>query len=154
MQDKSAPEKEKKAELPFMMTVMHIHKEWQNYMKKLAQESGIPDSYRMIIMFLSRKPGASQKDLAAFCGTTYAAVSQTIKEMVSNGYITKEVSETDQRYSVLYLTDKGKECAERTLKRIHDADAVITETLGKEKEREMVKVLESLSETIRKELLR
>ena len=29
-------------ERPLMLTVMHAHKEWQNYMKKLAQESGIP----------------------------------------------------------------------------------------------------------------
>ena len=98
-------------EKPLMLEIMHIHKEWQNYMKKIAQESGIPESYRMIIMFLSRNPGVSQKEVAAFCGTTYAAVSQTIKEMHLTGFIRKETSASDQRYSMLYLTDKGTEYA-------------------------------------------
>lgn len=138
-------------ERPLMLTVMHAHKEWQNYMKKLAQESGIPDSYRMIIMYLSRKPGVSQKEIAAFCGTTYAAVSQTIKEMHSGGFIRKEINHEDQRYSMLYLTEKGEECARRILEKIKEADAVITKTLGEEKEREMVREIEKLTEVIRKE---
>ena len=139
-------------ERPLMMAIMHLHKEWHNYMRKLAQESGIPDSYRMIIMFLSRKPGASQKEIAAFCGTTYAAVSQTIKEMHLNGYIDKKMSEEDQRYNVLYLTEKGEECARATLERIKEADGKITEALGYENERKMVAEIEKLSEIIRKGL--
>ena len=137
---------------PLMLEIMHIHKEWQNYMKKIAQEIGIPDSYRMIIMFLSRNPGASQKEIAAFCGTTYAAVSQTIKEMHLTGFIRKETSALDQRYSVLYLTDKGNECAIKTVEKLKIADGKITKTLGYEKEREMATEIEKLSEVIRKEL--
>ena len=139
-------------EKPLMLEIMHIHKEWQNYMKKIAQESGIPESYRMIIMFLSRNPGVSQKEVAAFCGTTYAAVSQTIKEMHLTGFIRKETSASDQRYSVLYLTEKGKECAMKTVEKLKIADAKITETLGYEKERKMAAEIKMLSEVIKKEL--
>ncbi|MBE6731760.1 MAG: winged helix-turn-helix transcriptional regulator [Ruminococcaceae bacterium] len=139
-------------EKPLMMEIMHIHKEWQNYMKKIAQESGIPESYRMIIMFLSRNPGVSQKEVAAFCGTTYAAVSQTIKEMHLTGFIRKETSASDQRYSMLYLTDKGTEYAMKTVEKFKAADAKITETLGYENERRMASEIKKLSEVIKKEL--
>ena len=97
-------EKEKK---PLMLALMETTKEWKSYMRKIALESGIPDSYRMIIMHLARFPGANQKELAEFSHKTTAAISQTIKEMQYTGYIVKETDESDRRLCRLYLTEKG-----------------------------------------------
>lgn len=137
---------------PLMLVLKHTYKEWANYMRKLALEAGIPDSYRMIIMYLSRHPGASQKDLAEYCQMTPAAVSQTIKEMQLTGYINKEASDGDKRLVQLYLTEKGKSSAERVHTKIHEADQIITSVLSKEKEEELIKALNLLSDTIRREL--
>jgi len=137
---------------PLMLVIKHTYKEWTNYMRKLALEAGIPDSYRMIVMYLSRNPGASQKDLAEYCDMTPAAVSQTIREMQLTGYINKESSLGDRRLVQLYLTEKGKSSAERIRTRIHEADKIITSAITKEKEEELIEALNLLSETIRKEL--
>lgn len=137
---------------PLMLVIKHTYREWTNYMRKLALEAGIPDSYRMIVMYLLRNPGASQKDLAEYCQMTPAAVSQTIREMQLTGYINKEVSKEDKRLVQLYLTEKGKSSADRIRTKIHEADQIITSAITKEKEEELIEALNLLSGTIRREL--
>ncbi len=137
---------------PLMLVIKHTYREWTNYMRKLALEAGIPDSYRMIVMYLSRNPGASQKDLAEHCQMTPAAISQTIKEMQLTGYINKEASKEDKRLVQLYLTEKGRSSADRIRTKIHQADRIITSAITKEKEEELIEALNLLSDTIRREL--
>jgi len=137
---------------PLMLTIKQTYKEWANYMRKLALEAGIPDSYRMIIMFLARNPGASQKKIAEHCQKTYASISQTVKAMLQADYLTKEINTADQRYAQLYLTEKGQSGVNRIKNKIHEADRIITSVITPEKERDMIDLLDKLNETIRKEL--
>ncbi len=139
-------------ERTLMQTVRDTHRLWTDYMKSVAVSVGIPDSYRMVLPFLLRHPGASQKDIAEFRGITTASVSQVIKEMELTGYIRKEIDAKDQRYVNLYLTDKGKAAAEEIHARLKYADGRITELLTPETERQMLEMLHDLSEIIEKEL--
>lgn len=121
-------------------------------MRKAASEIGVPDSYRYIIMFLSRHPGASQKELAEFCRTTYAAVSQTVKEMQLTGYIIKEESPHDRRYTQISLTQKGEDASRRILEKLRFADGVITDAIGEKTELELIELMDRISEIIKNQL--
>lgn len=118
-------------------------------MRKCALEVGIPDSYRMIIMYLSRNPGSSQKELAEFASKTTAAINQTVKEMQLNGYIRKETDEKDQRYTKIYLTEKGMEKAELLRGRLRKSDDIITEKMGFENEEKLIEFLDGMAELIK-----
>ncbi|MBR2339110.1 MAG: MarR family transcriptional regulator [Clostridia bacterium] len=135
-----------------MMALGRTHKEWGQHMRKCALEVGIPDSYRLIIMFLSRNPGASQKQLAEFSHKTTAAINQAVKEMLADGYLRKEVDETDQRYTCLYLTDKGTQKAEALRQRLHTSDEFLTSVITAEKEQELIALLDHLCDVIRRDL--
>ena len=137
---------------PLMYTIKQLDKEWIRYLKRNSGELGISDTFRQIIMFLSRNPGASQKDVAHFCNMTGAAVSQTIKEMQLSGFILKETHEEDQRFFKLYLTDKAKEKVEYICSKIYEADNFVTGIVSAKKEAEIVKILSELTEAIRKEI--
>lgn len=135
-----------------MMALLRTRKEWEKHMRKCALEVGIPESYRPVIMYLSRHPGANQKALAEFSNKTTAAVNQTVKEMQTKEYIRMETDEGDRRYTRLYLTDKGHEKSELLRKRLHKSDGVITEMIGKEKEDEIVALLNEVYIIIREGL--
>lgn len=137
---------------PLMLTVKHTDRAWMGYMRKIALEAGIPDSYRTIIMFLARNGEASQKQLAEFSQTTYAAVSRTVKEMELTGYINKTTDDGDRRYAKLSLTEKGWECDRKIRDRIHQAEHTIADSLGEKKEREMIEILENISKLIKEQL--
>lgn len=137
---------------PLMYTVKQLDKAWIKYLKKNSAELGISDTYRQIIMYLSKNPGASQKDIAEFCNMTGAAVSQTIKEMQMFGFILKQTDEVDQRCYKLYLTDKSLKKVEYIRQKIFEMDSFITKTVTAEKEAEISEILYSLTEVIRKEI--
>ena len=135
-----------------MMALSRTQKEWVRHMRACALEIGIPDSYRTVIMYLSRHPGANQKMLAEFSNKTTAAINQTVKEMLVNEYIRKETDESDQRYTKLFLTARGSEKAALLRERLGQSDDKITAVIGFEKEEELIALLDSLYTVIREDL--
>ena len=138
--------------MPLMLAIKHTYKQWNDYMQRLALEAGIPGPYSMIVMYLAKNPGTSQKELADYCQKTYASISQTIKEMQSSDYVIKQTDVNDQRYAKLYLTEKGLACANQVRSKIHEADKVITSIITPNKEKELIEIMELLKNTIQKEL--
>lgn len=132
-------------EKPLMMAVRDTYKLWQEHMRAIAAEVGVPDSYRMVLSYLRRHPGANQKDIAAFRNITTASVSQIVKEMQHTGYLRKETDPDDQRYVHLYLTERGEACAEEILQRVRRSDEEVTARLTPEREAQLAALLEELS---------
>lgn len=137
---------------PLMRTILRTNKQWTLYRRKISQEIGIPDSYRMILMYLNRHPGASQKEIAEFRDSTTSSVNQTVKEMILTGYLEKQTDETDQRCTKLYLTEKGLQCAGQIRQRIEEAEEKIARFITPEKKKEIIDLLTSLSEQIQRGL--
>lgn len=135
-----------------MRAVGRTHRAWNDYIKRITLTEGIPDSYKTVLMFLLRHPGAGQSDIADFALITSSAVNQTVKIMAAEGYLTKEADPSDKRSSRLYLTQKGTEIAERVFERLGEADAAITDKLGKEKEMQLIAILDEIADYIREEL--
>ena len=135
-----------------MMTLGRTHKEWVNHMRKCALEVGIPDSYRMAIMYLSKHPGANQKQLAEFANKTTAAVNKTVKEMQSDGFVMMETDENDRRYTRLFLTEKGSLKADVLRDRLHRSDDIITARITKDREEELIGLLNEVYGVIKEEL--
>ncbi len=135
-----------------MMALSHTQKEWVRHMRHCALEVGVPDSYRSIIMYLSRHPGANQKALAEFSNKTTAAINQAVKEMLADGYVRKETDESDQRYTKLFLTEAGEEKALLLRQRLGQSDDKITAVVTPEKEQELIQLLDMLYDVIRRDL--
>lgn len=135
-----------------MMAVGRTHRAWEQSNRALALRMGIPESYTKIILFLSRRPGANQKDIAAHANVTTAAVNQTVKEMLAAGYLLKETDESDKRYSRLTLTAAGAAVAEKFRDAFERRDAAITAAITAEKEAELIALLDRIYDCIREEL--
>lgn len=137
---------------PLMAVLSRTYKEWTLLMRRCTREVGIPDSFRPIVMFLARHPGASQKMLADVAETTTASVNQTVKKMIESGYVRKETDPADQRYTRLFLTETGMDKAEALRYKLASADERITARIGAYKEEEMSNLLRDLCKMIGEEL--
>lgn len=135
-----------------MMAISRTRRAWTTHTKAVALEIGIPDSYRTVISFLARRPGANQKEIAEFADITTAAVNQTIKEMVADGYVRKETDENDRRHTKIFLTDKGEETGLKLREILRRSDEVITAAITPEKEEEMIELLDKIYDCIRRDL--
>lgn len=125
---------------------------WKQYVREIAWSEGIPESYRTVLMYLHRHPGAGQRSIAEFSGVTTSAVNQTVKSMLAEGCLRKEPDESDKRGTRLYLTEKGEETAAKLYRKLDAANDAITALLGAQKEAEMIELLEKVTEYIRKDL--
>lgn len=135
-----------------MRSVAKARRAWQDHVRHIALEEGIPESYRTVLMYLLRHPGANQRNIAEFAGITTSAVNQTVKLMLEEGYLNKETDPTDKRHSKLFLTEKGAAIARRVFDRLDASDNAITAMIGAEKEAELIAILNDLAEFVRKDL--
>ena len=135
-----------------MRAVARARHAWQAYERKNAQKEGVPDSYRTVLMYLLRNPGANQRNIAEFAGVTTSAVNQAVKSMLEEDYLRKEVDASDKRNTKLYLTEKGTAVAENLFAKLDAADDAITAMIGPEKEAELIGFLEKLADFIREDL--
>ena len=139
-------------EKPLMLMVRQLDRTWRERLRKISADAGIPDPYARILAHLFRYPGSSQKDLAEYTQKTYAAISQTVKEMLREGYVRREVDDQDQRYAKLFLTEKGVDCAQRLRKEIEKAEEQVRMALSAQQQEEVAALLQQLCEAVRKEL--
>ncbi len=136
-----------------MMAVGMTHFVWEKCNRTEAARLGVPESYLKIILFLTRQPGAVQKEIAEFSHVSTAAVNQTVKEMLSAGFLRKEADGTDKRRTRLYLTDRGECVSERMRRSFENRDARITAALTPEKERELISLLDTIRACLEEETL-
>lgn len=132
-----------------MRAVGKARRAWEQHVREIALSAGIPESYRTVIMYLYRHPGAGQRSIAEFAEITTSAVNQTVKSMLLDGYLSKETDESDKRNSKLYLTEKGEETAGKLYEKLNVSDDAITELIGYEKEAELIALLENVAAHIR-----
>ena len=135
-----------------MLVIRDTYKLWRAHMRDIAAAVGVPDSYRMVLTYLLRHPGCSQKALAAYRNITNSSVSQIVKEMQLTGYLRKEADPDDQRYVRLYLTEQGKACAEEIRDRIRRSDAELSALLPPDHEAQLLALLGELSDILEKGL--
>ena len=135
-----------------MKAMARTRRAWNNHVKEIALAVGIPDSYRTVILYLNRHPGANQRNIAEFADVTTSAINQTVKSMIEEGYLRKETDDCDKRHSKLFLTEKGVETAGKLRERLNASDEVITAFVTPEKEAELIALLDEITDCIRRNL--
>ncbi len=76
----------------------------------------------------------------------------SLTETASRIKIRKETDVSDQRYTKLYLTEKGQEKADLLFRRLSQSDAIITEKIGADKEKEVIALLTAICTAMEEEL--
>lgn len=135
-----------------MMAVGRTHHAWEQSNRAVAQQLGVPESFVRITMFLTRHPGANQKEIAGFSNVSTAAVNQTVKEMLIQGFLKKETDVGDKRCSRLFITEAGREIAEKMRDALDRRDDLITAAISRKKEEDLIALLDRIHDIIREDI--
>lgn len=79
-----------------------------------ANAFGIHRSQHMTLMYISRNPNASQKQIANEFKISAAAVAVTLKKLEGLGLILRSTADGDCRQNNITITDKGKAVIDET----------------------------------------
>jgi DNA-binding MarR family transcriptional regulator len=91
---------------------------------------------------LYQHPGTTQKELAEFLQITPAAVSTSVREMESMGFIERKADEHDARLMRLYLSDEAHQVMGENVAQRHAAIAKLLSVLPIEEQEMIVSSLE------------
>ena len=93
--------------------IIRIEKAYDNYTKKLRDEYKLSKTSFDIIMFLGNNPSLhSAKDVSRMKNIKPNVVSLHVDELVRDGYLNRELIQSDRRSYKLILLDKSKKLIE------------------------------------------
>ncbi len=101
-----------------------------------------------ILEYLAKNDGAVQKDIATYCKIEPATVTNLLTRMEKNGLITRRVFEENRRYFHIFLTDKGKEKAEKLVKIFDEAEKKALAGLTKDEIENLCRMLKHIGKNL------
>lgn len=103
-----------------LMTIMRDHKK---VVDLYVGETNLHKSQHRMLMVLSHLgKNVSQRDLAERLNITPAAVAVTLKKLEKSELVERTVSEEDNRFNQVVLTEKGKKIVKESYKVFRYAD--------------------------------
>ena len=124
---------------------MHAHR--QLMMRKLA-EHDTPPAQIFCVKALSRNDGITQRDLAEVLHIARPTTTVMLQKMEKAGLVERRVDERDQRYTRIYLTQRGRALHDE----IHDIlDEIVESGIGpmpKKDQTEFARLLGEFAENI------
>jgi len=103
---------QKEIETLYMQTLNQCHailKLHRSAIERYTEENGMQKNQHKLLLTLSRLgPEACQRDLAESMHITPAAVAVTLKKLEKAGIVEKMISEKDNRYNRIIITEKGE----------------------------------------------
>lgn len=108
--------------------------------KKLPQAGLLPGQPK-ILEFLLTHDGCSQKDISEGCILDKSTVTSLLKRMEAAALISKKPDASDQRSSLIYLTDLGKQKALWVQQTLYSIDEAELSELSQEERQQLMQIL-------------
>ncbi|HEX7073745.1 MAG TPA: MarR family transcriptional regulator [Hyphomicrobiaceae bacterium] len=81
----------------------------------ILAEFGFGRAHHRVLHFVNRHPGLRVADLLDILKITKQSLARVLKQLVDRGYVLQEAGPQDRRERLLYLTNKGRDLANRLL---------------------------------------
>ena len=135
---------------------IHIFMSTDRLRRKLFDRNvkslGIHHTQHRILMYISRHDGViSQKQISERFEISPAAVAGTIKKLEHNGYITRTVSENDNRYNDIQITDKGRKIIDDSRSFFIEIDKKTFENFTDEEVEQLMYLLNKMKKSLSEE---
>ena len=97
-----------------------------------------------ILKLLKERGSITQKELLKVLTLKSGSVSETVKKLENQGFITKEKDERDKRKINITITDTGIEYLEENLKINSEQEKILFTSLSEKEQEDLKRILEKL----------
>ena len=126
-----------KAVVDSRISALGIHRGQHSIMREIARAEKDPDGKAL-----------SQKDIAQLFGVSAAAVAMMMKKMESDGYITRKMSSSDNRFNELHLTELGHSMLAQSREIFHESETATYDGISEEDLAIFMRCLEKMQENL------
>ena len=135
-----------------MGKLMSIIRDHKKVIDLYVGETNLHKSQHRMLMVLSHLGNnVSQRDLAERLNITPAAVAVTLKKLEKDGLVERTVSESDNRFNQVVLTEKGKHIVKESHKVFEYADKKMFAGFTKEELDRLEAYVTRIKENLEKE---
>jgi DNA-binding MarR family transcriptional regulator len=110
--------------MPFTALIHHISKNKLKYTMKNPNHMDMVHEGRYLIEIHNRK-NLSQDDLARIFGQSKGAIAKSLRKLEDNGYVERQIDESNRRKYILKTTPKGEEMAVLLKKDLSDWEELV-----------------------------
>lgn len=123
------------------MRAMHSHR--QLVLMKL-RERGTPPAQAFCMRALASNEGITQRDLAEMMHIARPTLTVMVQKMERAELVRRQVDEEDQRFTRIYLTEKGRSMQDEAHEALEDMIASAFGAMSEEDQRELTRLLGEL----------
>lgn len=99
---------------------------------KIIDQEGLHYGQLPVLDYMNENDCTNQREMAEKLHVSAPSMTNTVKRMVKNGFISCEVKDGDRRSHQLQITDKGKEARIRCISRFDQLDCAVMDGVSKE----------------------
>lgn len=99
------------------------------YRSKEFKDLGFSGNHHMFIFYISRNPGCNQDSLVKKLHINKSNIARSVKDLIDDGFIYREIDEVDKRAYKLYPSEKALEILPEIRKRILRFNIEVTKGL-------------------------
>ncbi len=149
MKDKCEKMKETRDEqIRYLIKVSHL--QLKKIMHKTEKSTA---DYSLLRMMLNHYPnGATPSEIAKHYKISLPSVSQKLKNLEDDGYISRDYDKKDKRVTIISLTKQGKEIAKAEYKKNLKMVNTALGNIEKEEKNELISLLKKLNYELEKYL--
>lgn len=122
----------------------------QTKAREIFAELNLTEAQPKLLYILYFNDGIVQKDFAGLCSCKESTMTVHINNLESNGFIYKEsiLVSGHKHANKIFLTEKGKETAEKLNKKIEELEALCTKNFTDREKKTLLKLLSCLTENL------
>lgn len=141
----------KEEEKTLFMLIGDVHRQFGHKIRELETKSGLGSSANCILFELEHHRPLTQVEIVNKIHMRPSSISVALQKMESDGLIKKTAKDNDQRYSVVSLTEKGKEISAEMKNKVRLLDEAITQKIDENDVEVVKKILRKISDTLKEE---
>lgn len=143
-----AHESEKKS---VSLYINDISKMFSLGVKREAQQRGLSQGNRKLLMSLCEEDGVTQFDLVKRTGLSAPTVSVSLAKMESEDIVRRENNPKDLRQVKVYLTEEGKKMYSFINTNCSSMEQKMLEGISAEEQKELIRILEKILNNLKAE---
>lgn len=133
-----------KDDINTMKLINIASKKFKNHMRYETEKAGINDTYRPIVLLLSREDNLTQAEIASKIHLSTPSTSLTLQKMETEGLIERKIDEEDRRQVRICLTCQGKELFEKMIELVHHVEEEVYGDISDNVQKEVNEVLKKI----------
>jgi|GEM_PF-1414874 len=117
---------------------------------KILEPFGVNASTYRVLSKVSRQPGITQKDIAAFFDIDKANITRAVNKLVEQNLLICQVDKSDKRKHRLFLTEDGKEITKKMEICMNKWQEMILKDFSPEEQKHFYNLMDTIVENLKK----